>query len=200
MGRFDYEQFISEISWKKGEHDTTWTVDDKEVIYYYTDNGYEKINEALRNEIIKNNSFNINTLVNMNGEIQLAEEITSVIKKTPPSDYEFVYRWENSIIRNINTLEIDDIIGYQSFVSTSIDSEFTFYNRMEIKIKISEPIGVFIASYSKYSDEKELLIDKNSFFIVKNIDLKNKEIHLQHISKEDDISHLVNKNGNEGVV
>jgi hypothetical protein len=161
---------------RKGCHDNVWELDDKISIFYYTDNNYIEINESLR-KYDSNGSKAKGT--NKKG---VADFISTALSKANNRSYDLVFRWENDVHLDIRSVNVGDIIRYSSFVSTSINPNFTFYDSKPRKLTIQKPEGAYIADYSKCNFEDELLIDKGAYFIVENLDVKGNAIALRQLN------------------
>ncbi|WP_406628185.1 ADP-ribosyltransferase [Pectobacterium carotovorum] len=179
LGRSTYDELAEQMESRKGCHDDVWEVDDKVSIFYYTGDNYLQINESLR-------EYSTNALVTKDTKIKsVADFISSALSKTKDHSYDLVFRWENDVHLDIRSVEVGNIIRYASFVSTSVDPKFTFYNSKPRKLTIKEPLGAYIADYSKCNIESELLIDKGAFFIIEHIDVKSNSIALRQLDSSE---------------
>lgn len=178
LGRSTYEELTELMESRKGCHDDVWEVDDKICIFYYTSENYIQINETLR-------EYYSNVQTATDTQTNVADFISFALNKTKEHSYNLVFRWENDVHLDISSIKVGNIIRYSAFVSTSIDSGFTFYNSKPRKLTIKKPLGAYIADYSKCHTEYELLIDKGSFFIVEDLDVKGNSIVLRQLNSSE---------------
>lgn len=182
LGRSTYEELIEAIQNMRGCHDAVWENDDKASVFYYTIDDYLTVNGSLR--LNKKDSDELNDLERDDHKkcMRVAELISSAVKKTDLDSYECVCRWENNNHIDIEHLKVGMVIRYSSFVSTSVNMDFTFNKSKERRLKILKPAGSYVADYSKYYEEQELLIDKGAMFIVREVSVAENTITLQQIS------------------
>lgn len=183
IGAYDYEQLISDTHYLRGVHDEAWSVDDKAAINWYTADEELIINATLRDSAPEDLILNVTN----NKEIKLANFITLSLDKVKSKEYRTVYRWENDSNQSLCEASVGDYVLYKSFISTSIDSSFTFNDSKTKRIIINSSDGAYIAQYSKYRHEEELLIDKYSVFQVEQADHSKHTYVLRYVSNDEQI-------------
>lgn len=195
LGLSTYEELTEAIQSMHGCHDAVWENDDKACVFYYTSDDLLALNHSLRmtdSEIECLGDYEKDDHLKQR---QVADLISSAVKKTNLNQYAYAYRWENNEHIDINTLKVGSVIRYSSFVSSSVDAAFTFNNSKERCFTISKPVGSYIADYSKYYYEQELLIDKGAMFLVQDVSITANTIALKQIDNADLSEILANLTG-----
>lgn len=96
---------------------------------------------------------------------------------------DFVIRWTNlkDVLVEQMTTE-GNIIFEPGFTSTSANPNFEMLGKdYEYKVVIEHFNGVYIADYSEYPSEEEVLIPASSFYRVAGYDDENKTIYLTQL-------------------
>ncbi|EMJ5880873.1 ADP-ribosyltransferase [Enterobacter cloacae] len=179
LGRSVYEVVTEAVESRRGCHDHVWAIDDKASVYYYTGENYQTINEFLRNQLNPPYSSDDSKL-----EI-ISRIISAALIKTDAHTYDTVFRWENNVPVDISQIKVGDIVGYSSFVSTSVDSNFDFNKSKPRKLTIINPVGAYIADYSQATSESELLINKGAIFRVESVNEKENTATFRQLHAEE---------------
>ena len=146
---------------------TELTVEEKAVIYWYTENGYESINHQLRNS--KGQKVT-----------PLGQLLDIALSKLPMYNF-IVYRGlrfsELRLERYKKALDNSEQLIEFAFTSTSIN-RYTALKYGEIILRIFSKNGKLIENISKFGinspfNEKEVLFTKKSYFIVLGIKQEN---------------------------
>ena len=171
--RFASDQYHEQVNFDRDKWDNDLTKNERHGIYNYTSNDYSRMNRILRG-----GGYKV-------GDDHLIDYCTDGLKKWSVKEDCVVYRgmgdayafsaWTNIPVDKLADKSVQQsLIGSRlvekAFMSTGVNSGSAWSG---IRLKVYVPAGtkgMYVDPISAYSGEKELLIQRNSTFEVKDIE------------------------------
>ena len=171
LGNFQYDDHVDNLQIPLDQADTIQT-NQFVGIRNYTSRRYLDINQGMR------------VLCTDVKHLRAVKILMEALDSLPIHSDPFVVRWINLTPELREVYKVGNVIHEQGFTSTSADKTFVFQGK-EYKVVIQHLNGRYVADWSEYPGEQEVLIPSNSYFKVMVFDEVQKLIVLSQIDSSE---------------